>query len=335
MKMLLLTCVFSLIATQVLAITSRNWGAYARISSPGGGTIYTEAPPVGPEPAFDGTTGFITSDSGNIPPGLFNGEPYPIIQAGAEATFGLTQGFLSAGGTYAAQSSAPNPTIFNGRAQASAQFQEEMIILPTAEFPMGTLFDVRMVLAAAYSADTQSAPAAFESGLVTTRFDARLQNAALGGGGINRYFKSLPSTEIISGLALTGVGELTDTVAVGYSFQISAQIAIDSQGSVQTHGAGNVNNTISTGFALGTLAFGFEVVGPAAASVASANGSISPEITYLSGGAAPLASAVSVAYATANLPDFEIFIVPEPSSAVLLITLAALSILSRRRGCAI
>lgn len=323
-------------ATQVLAVSSRNWGITSRISGLGGNPIFTQAPPVGSEPAFDGTTGFLTSDSGNIPLGVLGGQPAPIIQTGAEATFALTQGFLSAGGTYAAQSVAPNPTLFNGRAKASVQFQEDLIIQPTAEFPMGTLFDVRMLLAAAFSADALSAPAPFESGLVTTRFDARMAGNALGGGGSNRFFKTLNPTEIIiSGIALTGVEELVATVAVGFSFEISAQVVIDAQGTVQTFGVGNVNNTISAGFALGTLAFGVEVVGPAAVSAASANGTTGPEIMFLSGGLAPLASNVSVAFATANLPDFEIFRIPEPSSAVLLIALAAVSILPRRRGCTI
>ena len=133
------------------------------------------------------------------------------------------------GGTYAAQSVAPNPTIFSGRARASVQFQQDLIILPTAGFPMGTLLDVRMLLAVAFSADALSAPAPFESGLVTTRFDARLVGSALGGGGSNRFFKSLPSTEIISGIALTGVEELVATVAVGFLIPFSAQIVIDAQ----------------------------------------------------------------------------------------------------------
>ena len=49
MKTLLLTCVLSLVATQALAVSSRNWGITSRIAGLGGATIYTEAPPVGPE----------------------------------------------------------------------------------------------------------------------------------------------------------------------------------------------------------------------------------------------------------------------------------------------
>lgn len=320
MKAILLTCVVSLLATETLAVSSRNWGVTSRIAGLGGGTTFTEAPPVGPEPAFDGTTGFLTSDSGNIPGGLFNGEPYPSIQTGAEGTFALSQGFISAGGTYNAQSVAPNPTIFNGRGKVQVTFREDLIILPMAASPMGTLLDVRMALAAAHSADALGAPVGFESGLVTARFGASMAGGNKSfSAGQNRYFKSLPSTEIISGLAQTGVDEILATVAVGFAFQIQANLEIDAQGSVQTHGVGNVNNTVASGFALGTLAFGFEVLGPAPApGPAAPAAAAGPEITFLSGGLAPRASDVSVAFAMANLPDFPLFGVPEPAPMLLL-----------------
>ncbi len=330
-RTLCLAFAWVLVAQPALADSFRSWGITSRVGGLGGATVFTEAPDPPPEPAFDGTTGFLVSDAANIHPAIFGpGEGPPLIRTGAEGTFAVSQGFISGGSTYTAQSTPPDSTIFNGRGKATLFMREDVIVLPTAAAPAGTEVDVRMALALAFAADAIGGPAGFESGLVIVQAGAGLGNVGMSPGD-NDFRKSLPNAATSTGITQTGIAELIETVVVGSPFRFQLSLLVDSQGSVQTHGVGNVNPTQSTGFALATLAFGFEAL-----PVVSPFGAAAPAevalIEFASGGAAPHASGVSVAAARANLPNIPRFGVPEPLLGPLCGLLVAVIATVRKRA---